>query len=391
LGKPPETEDKQFRGKIFIIEELQFPPSPVFFKTMRSMNVAILEILRRCTQETKCIELELQQLSTQELLRSQRAQAFAITEINCQKKLEERLELLPQVYPDVLKLCQKLGLQDSDYVLTTLWDLWLPLAIKLVCQHQNVGRTLIQGILGGQGTGKTTLAEIVRSLLTHLGYSSVAISLDDLYKTYADRQKLQQEDDRLIWRGPPGTHDLELGIEVLEKLRQGKIHESIAIPRFDKSAYNGAGDRCKPDLIKPVDIVLFEGWFVGARPIDKSIFENAPAPIITSEDKRFARDINQKLQEYVPLWNQLDRLLVLYPVDYTLSKEWRKEAEHKMIATGKTGMNDEQVDRFVEYFWRSLHPELFITPLINNPDLVNIVIEINADHTPGRVYCPLGN
>lgn len=354
------------------------------------MNLAILEILRRCTQGTKCIELELQQLLTQELSKPQHAQALGIIDINCQKKLEERLKLLPQVYPDVLKLCQNLGLQDSDYVLTTLWNLWLPLTIELVCQRQNAGRTLIQGILGGQGTGKTTLAEVIRALLTYLGYSSVAISLDDLYKTYADRQQLKQEDSRLIWRGPPGTHDLELGIEVLEKLRQGKTHESIAIPRFDKSAYNGAGDRCEPDLVKPVDVVLFEGWFVGARPIEESIFENPPAPIITPQDKLFARDNNRRLQEYLPLWNQLDRLLVLYPVNYTLSKEWRKEAEHKMIATGNAGMNDEQIDRFVEYFWRSLHPDLFIKPLISNPDLVNIVIEINADHTPGRVYSPLG-
>jgi D-glycerate 3-kinase len=352
------------------------------------MDLNIVEILRGCTRGVKCIELELQQLLNYELSQPKRAQAFAISDLNCQNKLQERLELLPQVYPDICKLCQNLGWQDSDYVLTSLWDLWLPLTLELVCQRQNLGRTLVQGILGGQGTGKTTLAEVIRSLLTHLGYSSVAISLDDLYKTYADRQKLQREDSRLIWRGPPGTHDLDLGIEVLEKLRQGKAKESIAIPRFDKSLYDGAGDRCQPNLVQPVDIVLFEGWFVGVRPIDESSFENAPHPIITLEDKLFARDTNRRLQEYLPLWGRLDRLLVLYPVDYRLSKEWRKEAEHKMIAEGKTGMNDEQIDRFVEYFWRSLHPELFIKPLITNPDLVNMAIEINSDHTPGRVYQP---
>jgi pantothenate kinase-related protein Tda10 len=43
---------------------------------------------------------------------------------------------------------------------------------------------------------------------------------------------------------------------------------------------------------------------------------------------------------------------------------------------------------FVEYFWKSLHPELFITPLTRNPDWVNLVIEINPDHSIGAIYQP---
>jgi glycerate kinase (EC 2.7.1.31) len=62
-------------------------------------------------------------------------------------------------------------------------------------------------------------------ILGKLGYSTVSLSLDDLYKTYADRQQLQKADPRLIWRGPPGTHDLELGIAVLDRLRSAQNHQ----------------------------------------------------------------------------------------------------------------------------------------------------------------------
>ena len=58
------------------------------------------------------------------------------------------------------------------------------------------------------------------------------------------------------------------------------------------------------------------------------------------------------------------------------------------IAAGKTGMSDREIDRFVEYFWKSLHPEFFITPLINNSELTDLVIEINPDHTFGKIYAP---
>jgi D-glycerate 3-kinase len=281
-----------------------------------------------------------------------------------------------------------LGFQSDDYILTLLWQLWLPLAMQLASCQQELGRTLIQGILGGQGTGKTTLATVIRLIFQHLGLKSVAISIDDLYKTYADRQKLQQQDPRLIWRGPPGTHDVELGIKILDEFRQPNPTEPILVPRFDKSAFGGQGDRIGFESFSPVDVVLFEGWFIGTRPVEQTAFENPPAPIITLKDRLFAQDINKKLQEYLPLWDRLDRLIVLYPVDYRLSKQWRKEAEQKMIATGKSGMSNEEIDRFVEYFWRSLHPELFITPLLHNADWVDLAIEIKSDHSCGRVYQP---
>jgi len=60
-----------------------------------------------------------------------------------------------------------------------------------------------------------------------------------------------------------------------------------------------------------------------------------------------------------------------------------------MIATGKSGMKDTEIKTFVEYFWRSLHPELFITPLTKSPLWVDLVVEINTNHTPGAVYRPI--
>ena len=103
-------------------------------------------------------------------------------------------------------------------------------------------------------------------ILQQLGYRTLSLSLDDLYKTYSDRLVLKQQDPRLIWRGPPGTHDIDLGLNVLDQIRQCK--SPVMVPRFDKSAYSGAGDRTTPEIVTDVDIVLFEGWFVGVRPID---------------------------------------------------------------------------------------------------------------------------
>jgi D-glycerate 3-kinase len=268
-------------------------------------------------------------------------------------------------------------------VLQVLWDLWLPLGIQIAAQRQQLGKPFVQGILGAQGTGKTTMSQILGLILQQLGYRTLSLSLDDLYKTYSERLALLQQDSRLVWRGPPGTHDIHLALSVLDQIHQGK--SPVIVPRFDKSAHGGAGDRTTPEVItNPIDIVLFEGWFVGVKPIPPKVLLTPPPPILTDVDKQFASDMNNQLKDYLPLWERLDSLIVLYPTDYRYSLAWRKQAERQMIAAGKSGMTDSEIEEFVNYFWRSLHPELFINPLIQSSS-VDLVIEINADHSFGKI------
>lgn len=339
---------------------------------------------------TKISARELELLAVWELADEARARAFNITPDSAADVVRHKTDLFFSLFDELHTFPQK-----STVFIETLWNLWLPLAIQLSSEKQSFNRPLIQGILGSQGTGKTTLCQVLKVILGKMGYSTVSISLDDLYKTYADRQKLQKGDPRLIWRGPPGTHDIDLGISVLDNLRASPTselaavdHPKIEIPRFDKSAYGGAGDRSQPEIICGADIVLFEGWFVGVNPVADARLNEfltaAPFPISTEADCQFARDMNVKLHDYVPLWNRLDRLIVLYPQDYRLSQVWRNQAEREMIAQGKSGMSEAEINRFVEYFWKALHPELFIKSTVEG-DRVDLVVEILDDRTVSKI------
>jgi D-glycerate 3-kinase len=321
-------------------------------------------------------------LAQQILADEPRAIAFGISPDRGLPAATERLTWLRAVYPIVQQAWQRLRLPESDG-LVAAWNLWLPLALALVKARQQLTRPLIQGILGGQGTGKTTLGALLTQILAQMGYRTLSWSIDDLYLTYAERQRLRDQDSRLIWRGPPGTHDVHLGIHVLDAIRAGQPTE---LPRFDKSLHQGAGDRTQSEPVDQVDILLFDGWFVGVRPIAPAQFDHAPAPIVTETDRAFARDMNQQLRRYLPLWERLDRLLVLYPVEYRLSKQWRKQAEQEMRVRGQSGMSDAEIEQFVDYFWKALHPELLIRPLVAEPGGADLVIEILANHQPGAVY-----
>jgi D-glycerate 3-kinase len=316
-----------------------------------------------------------------------RAKVFNITSDNVAEVMQRRGDLLKLIFPDFSQFCQTSLATEPQGMLQVLWDLWLPLGIQIAAQQRQLGKPFIQGILGAQGTGKTTMSRILGLILQHLGYRTLTLSLDDLYKTYSDRLALMQQDSRLVWRGPPGTHDIHLALSVLDQIHQSK--SPVIVPRFDKSVYGGAGDRTTSEVItNPIDIVLFEGWFVGVKPITPQALLTPPPPILTDADRQFAADMNNQLKSYLPLWERLDSLIVLHPTDYRYSLTWRKQAERQMIAAGKSGMSDSEIEEFVNYFWRSLHPELFINPLVQS-SAVDLVIEINADHSFGKIRSPI--
>jgi len=278
----------------------------------------------------------------------------------------------------------------ADWIVP-LWLLWLPLAQQLDRSQRASNTPFVQGLLGGQGTGKTTLTKIVCLILACLEQRAVGCSIDDLYLSYEQRQQLRQQDPRLVWRGPPGTHDVELGVKMLTTIKQGAPGQSVAIPRFDKSLYGGQGDRIAAEWVQLPSIVLLEGWLVGVQPLPASEINSAdfpfPSPILTAADKQFSRDCNHRLESYQQLWSLLDSLVVLQPEDYRYSLRWRQSAELQMIAQGKMGLSVSQITEFVNYFWKALHPELFITPLACHKN-TRLVVTIDFDHQINHLCLP---
>ena len=243
------------------------------------------------------------------------------------------------------------------------------------------GKPLIIGLAGAQGSGKSTLAAgLARRLpycagalpngagaLPHAGGSvppvSVAVSLDDFYLTSARRQALARSVHPLfVTRGPPGTHDLPLLLDVLLRVRAGR---PVSLPVFDKLA----DDRLPPQhwrRFDRIDVLILEGWCIGARPGPDALLAEPINALEATEDPAtlWRTHINQALAgPYQRAWATLDALAFLAAPDWETVPRWRAQQEASLTrATGRPGMDPAAIVRFCAHYERLTRWQLADTP-----------------------------
>lgn len=215
-------------------------------------------------------------------------------------------------------------------------------------QASRDGSALVIGLSCPQGGGKTTLVDTLEYLFAHDGKSCATVSIDDFYLTHQDQLAVGETfaSNRLLQvRGNPGTHDMSLALGTLEDLVQQ--HPGTRVPRYDKSAFSGKGDRADGSqwtvLRSPPDIVLLEGWCLGFRA--KQDAATVSEPDVEVVDRFLAEpDTYRKMHHMVDAW------IVLKVASPQFVYNWREQAEAAMRAAGKPAMTEEEVKDFVNRY-----------------------------------------
>ncbi|MBO9622530.1 MAG: kinase [Sphingomonas sp.] len=236
----------------------------------------------------------------------------------------------------------------------------------------------VLGIAGAQGSGKSTVAAQLAERLRARGLRAALLSLDDLYLDGAQRAVLAASVHPLLrTRGVPGTHDVALGLEVIGALgREGHT----LLPRFDKG-------RDEPGEWEgfdgPADVLIFEGWCVGARPQDDA---ELAAPVNALErdrdaDGRWRGFVNAQLAgPYAALFARIDMLVLLAAPGFEVVADWRIEQEQALRRQGAGAMDDEQVRAFVLHYQR-----LTEHMLRHGADWPNLTIRLDAARRPVEI------
>ncbi len=260
-------------------------------------------------------------------------------------------------------------------------DFYAPMA-QWLSDHVVEG-TVVAGLCGAPGSGKSALARLMQRLIGQFyGLRVATLSLDDLYLGRAMRQqRAEAYHPLLVTRGVPGTHDVGLGVSVLRALREGA---TIALPRFDKATDEPCLRDQWPTWTGHCDMVLFEGWCVGARPQRREELTQPVNGLERLEDPTgdWRWYVNRQLGgAYQELFAELDLLALLRPGDFDRVFAWREAQEARLRATGGPKvMTPTAVRRFVMHFER-------LTRYVweEMPSRADAVVQLGQDHEPVEV------
>jgi D-glycerate 3-kinase len=181
----------------------------------------------------------------------------------------------------------------------------------------------------------------------------------------------------LAVRGPPGTHDVALAGAALDQLR---APGRIALPAFDKAADDRRPRAGWRTVGTPVDVVILEGWCVGARAQGAAALAQPVNALEAEEDPegRWRAYVNAQLDgRYQDLFARLHELVLLQAPSFEVVLGWRQEQEKKLIAGAGYGMPETEVARFVAHYER-----LTRWILAEMPGRARLVFPLAQDRTP---------
>ena len=253
-----------------------------------------------------------------------------------------------------------------------------------IAKKSNNKKPYFVGLAGGQGTGKTTISSIIKIILEkYFKLNVFKISIDDFYKTRKERIALSKKvHPMLLTRGVPGTHDINMMLDFFKKSKSKKFKE-MKLPNFNKAIDDRFPKNKWNKINKRPDLIIFEGWCVGARAEPGKNLKKSINSMEKANDQKliWRKYVNQQLKtKYKKLYSQLNCMIYLKAKNFSLLQKWRLKQEHKLwLKTKKKGghkiMSKGDVINFMQTYQR-ITQNMFK----NMPKYASIILNLNSNH-----------
>ncbi|MDC0247900.1 uridine kinase [Pelagibacteraceae bacterium] len=270
-------------------------------------------------------------------------------------------ECLDKVKKDYIKFLNKEKIYKKSKTIYTrdLRRVYIPIAFWINNKFKKKGKTLFLGLSASQGSGKTTVAGILKIILkTFFKRNVCVISIDDFYKTLNDRNKMAEKKHPLFkTRGVPGTHDIDLIKSFFISIKKKKFKKTT-LPKFNKSIDDRLKKKYWYKINQRPEIVLLEGWCVGAKAESASSLNKPVNTLEKYEDQYLVwrKFVNEKLKkEYKKLFSMIDYYIFMKVPNFKIVFEWRMLQEKKLkrkFYYKKKIMTYSGIKRFIMFYQR---------------------------------------
>ena len=275
--------------------------------------------------------------------------------------MKETEDCFLKVKNDYLSFLRKEKIFDksTESKILSLKRIYIPISFWIENKYKKKGKTLFLGFSGGQGSGKTTVVKILKIILKKFFKRKIYVSsIDDFYKTLKDRNEMSYTTHSLFkTRGVPGTHDVNLINKFFYFIKKKKFKKT-KLPKFDKSIDDRLKKKYWFNIKERPEIVILEGWCVGARPQSNSLIKKPVNILEKYEDENliWRKHVNEKLKrEYKKLFAMIDYYIFMKIPNFNMVFKWRLLQENKLRKKSqfqKKIMSYKEIKRFIMFYQR---------------------------------------
>ena len=171
---------------------------------------------------------------------------------------------------------------------------------------------------------------------------------------------------------------------IFNEVNEKKLNfKKIELPNFNKAVDDRYSKKNWYKIKEKPDVVIFEGWCVGARAeLNKSLKKSINSLEKVNDEKLIWRKyVNQQLKtKYKELYSQLNCMIYLKAKNFSLLQKWRLKQEHKLwLKTKKSSshkiMTKADVINFMQTYQR-ITENMFK----KMPKYVSIILNLNSNH-----------
>ena len=253
-----------------------------------------------------------------------------------------------------------------------------------ISKKANIKKPYFVGLAGGQGTGKTTTSSLIKIILSkYFKLDVFSISIDDFYKTRKERISLSKRvHPMLLTRGVPGTHDINMMLNFFKKSKSKKF-KRLKLPIFNKAIDDRFSKKHWYDLKKKPDVIIFEGWCVGAKSEKNDTLKKAINSMEKTKDQKqiWRKYVNDQLKsKYKKFYSQLNCLIYLKAKDFSLLQKWRLKQERKLWLKNKKNLNTKIMSKDNVLTFMQTYQRVTQNMFKYTPKYASVIINLNSNH-----------